>query len=84
MEMFSLKNKTAIVTGSLGLIGKEHCDALAEAGANVVVTDINENKCKEYAKSLITESLGIAVDVTNPDSIKKLRDEVIQKIGHIE
>jgi len=84
MEMFSLKNKTAIVTGSLGLIGKEHCDALAEAGANVVVTDINENKCKEYAKSLITESLGIAVDVTNPDSIKKLRDEVIQKFGHID
>lgn len=82
--MFSLKNKTAIVTGSLGLIGKEHCDALAEAGANVVVTDINENKCKEYAKSLITESLGIAVDVTNPDSIKKLRDEVIQKFGHID
>jgi len=84
MEMFSLKNKTAIVTGALGLIGKEHCKALAVAGANVVVTDTDENKCKEFAKSLINESIGHFVDVTIPDSIKKLRDEVIKKYGHID
>ena len=84
MEMFSLKNKTAIIKGALGLIGKEHCKALAVAGANVVVTDTDENKCKEFAKSLINESIGHFVDVTIPDSIKKLRDEVIKKYGHID
>lgn len=83
MELFSLKNKTAIVTGALGLIGKEHCNALSEAGANVIVADLNEVKCEEFAKSLQTKSLGLELDVTNSDSIKSLRDKVLNQFGHI-
>ena len=84
MELFSLNNKTAIVTGALGLIGKEHCMASSEAGANVVVADINEKDCVEFAKTLENESIGVALDVTEPDSIKKLRDKVLAKFGHID
>jgi NAD(P)-dependent dehydrogenase (short-subunit alcohol dehydrogenase family) len=84
MELFSLKNKVAIVTGALGLIGKEHCKALSEAGANVIVADINEVKCEKFAKSLQTKSLGFELDVTNPDSIKKLRDETLNQFEHID
>ena len=84
MEIFSLKNKTAIVTGALGLIGKEHCRALAEAGANVIAVDVDKMKCGEFAKSLETESIGIETDVTNPDSIKNLRDTVLAKFKHID
>ncbi|MCL6099533.1 MAG: SDR family oxidoreductase [Bacteroidetes bacterium] len=84
MELFSLKNKTAIVTGALGLIGKEHCRALSEAGANVVVADINEKDCVEFAKTLETESIGVTLDVTEPNSIKKLRDKILAKFGHID
>lgn len=84
MELFSLKNKTAIVTGALGLLGKEHCKALSEAGANVIAADINELECADFAKTLQTESMGSGLDVTNPDSIKKLRDKVLQKFGHID
>ncbi|MDP3582437.1 MAG: SDR family NAD(P)-dependent oxidoreductase, partial [Ignavibacteria bacterium] len=84
MELFSLKNITANVTGALGLIGKEHCKALSEAGANVVVADIDETKCGDFAKELQTNSLGASLDVTNPDSIKSLRDKVLDKFGHID
>lgn len=84
MDLFSLKNKTAIVTGALGLIGKEHCRALAEAEANIVVVDLDENKCEEFAKELPTESLGLCIDVTNPDSIKNIRDKVLEKFKHID
>lgn len=84
MDLFSLKNKVAIVTGAIGLIGKEHCKALSEAGANVIVTDIDEQKCIEFAKTLQTESLGIDMDVTNPESIKFVRDKVLEKFGHID
>ena len=84
MELFSLKNKTAIVTGALGLIGKEHCKALSEAGANIAVADIDETECRNFAKELQTSSFGITLDVTNPDSIKSLRDKVLSKFGHID
>jgi NAD(P)-dependent dehydrogenase (short-subunit alcohol dehydrogenase family) len=84
MELFSLKDKTAVVTGSLGLIGKEHCRALSEAGANVIAADLDADKCGEFALTLLTESMGISLDVTSPESVNGLRDKVIQKFGHID
>ena len=84
MELFSLKNKTAIVTGALGLLGKEHCKALSEAGANVVVADLDEIKCSDFAKTLYFDSNGIQLDVTQEVSIKKLRDEVLRIYGSID
>ncbi|WKZ68902.1 MAG: SDR family oxidoreductase [Melioribacteraceae bacterium] len=82
--MFSLKNKIAIVTGALGLIGKEHCIALSEAGANVIVADIDDKKCEEFAKTLKSESIGIGIDVTNKDSLISARDKILEKFGHID
>lgn len=83
-EIFSLKNKTAIVTGGLGLIGQQHCFALAEAGAHVVVADIDLEKCVEFAKQLPSPSIGISCDITSPDSIKNLRELTIDEFGSIE
>lgn len=84
MNLFSLKNRTVIVTGALGLIGKEHCKALSDAGANVIVADLDESECIEFAKSLSTKSLGSVLDVTDPESIKRLRDKVLEKFLHID
>ncbi|MDQ7817741.1 MAG: SDR family oxidoreductase [Melioribacteraceae bacterium] len=84
MKIFDLHNKTAIVTGALGLIGKEHCKALSEAGANVAVADLDETECQKFSKTLSSESIGVSLDVTNPDSIKSLRDKILEKFGHID
>jgi NAD(P)-dependent dehydrogenase (short-subunit alcohol dehydrogenase family) len=84
LELFSLKNKVAIVTGALGLIGKNHCVALSEAGANVIVCDLDESKCKEFASSLPTKSIGIGVDITNKSSVENLRDKTIKEFGRID
>jgi NAD(P)-dependent dehydrogenase (short-subunit alcohol dehydrogenase family) len=84
MELFSLRGKTAIVTGALGLIGKEHCKALSEAGANVVVADLNEETCKEFASTLSTESIGLSLNVADKDSVESVRDKIIEKFGHID
>lgn len=84
MELFSLKGKSAVVTGAAGLIGKEHCRALSEAGANVIAADMDLDKTTALAGSLTTESIGVELDVTSPESIKKLRDAVIKKFGHID
>jgi len=84
MELFSLKNKTAIVTGAVGLIGKKHCEALAEAGANVVVADVNEGACVAFAKQLGERHLGVQVDVTDEVSLKDARSKVLAKYGTID
>jgi NAD(P)-dependent dehydrogenase (short-subunit alcohol dehydrogenase family) len=84
LELFSLKDKVAIITGALGLIGKNHCFALSEAGANIVVCDLDELKCQEFAKSLTTKSIGIGVNITNKSSIENLKDKTIKEFGKID
>lgn len=84
MDIFSLKNKTAIVTGALGLIGKKHCEALANAGANVVVADVNAVKSVEFAASLGSNHLGLGVDVTSEASLKAAKDAIVAKYGSID
>jgi NAD(P)-dependent dehydrogenase (short-subunit alcohol dehydrogenase family) len=84
MELFSLKNKTAIVTGALGLLGKKHCEALAQAGANVVVADINETAAEQFAESLGEQHGGLKVDVTSERSLKEARDKIITRYGSID
>jgi len=84
LELFSLKNKVAIVTGALGLIGKNHCEALSEAGANVVVCDLDETKCKNFASTLPTKSIGVGVDITDKLSVENLRDKTLTEFGKID
>lgn len=83
MELFSLKNKTAIVTGALGLIGKQHCYALSEAGANVIVADLNKEKAIKFANELSTESMGVFLDVTNKENIMELNNQIKETYGSI-
>ncbi len=69
-DLFSLTNKIAIVTGALGLLGKNHCSALSEAGANVIVVDIKENDCQKFAETLTIKSIGVGCDITDIESVK--------------
>jgi NAD(P)-dependent dehydrogenase (short-subunit alcohol dehydrogenase family) len=83
-ELFSLKNKTAIVTGALGLLGKKHCEALAQAGASVIVADINESAAIDFAGTLGGQHCGLKVDVTSDASLKVARDKILERYGSID
>jgi NAD(P)-dependent dehydrogenase (short-subunit alcohol dehydrogenase family) len=83
-ELFSLNGRVAIVTGALGLIGKNHCKALTEAGASVVVCDTDERKCKEFVTTFSDKSIGIGVDISNKKSILNLKNEIIEKFGKVD
>jgi NAD(P)-dependent dehydrogenase (short-subunit alcohol dehydrogenase family) len=85
MNYFDLTHKTAIVTGACGLIGQKHCEALAEAGANVIVADLNLDKAREVALGLPgAEHLALAVDVTSPESLAAARDAILARFSHID
>jgi NAD(P)-dependent dehydrogenase (short-subunit alcohol dehydrogenase family) len=83
-EIFSLKNKVAIVTGACGLLGKEHCYALAEAGAKVVVADVNEELCDEVMLQLGEGHLAVSTDVTSKRSLLNAKKEIVEKYGRID
>lgn len=83
MNLFRLDGRVAIVTGACGLIGKEHCNALSEAGAFVIVADLNEENATTVASSL-PNAIGVAVDITNKKSIESLRDRVLSKYNRID
>lgn len=83
-ESFSLSGKTAIVTGALGLLGKQHCRALAEAGANVVALDLDETFCEEFAASLPNLSIGAGADVTEPESLEAAKKKALSRFGAID
>jgi NAD(P)-dependent dehydrogenase (short-subunit alcohol dehydrogenase family) len=82
--MFDLKDKVAIVTGAMGLLGKEHCYALADAEAHVVACDLDVHACQEFAQSLSTDSLGLGLDVTNMESIQKAKVRILERFHHID
>lgn len=83
-ELFSLKGKTAIVTGALGLIGRNHCLALNEAGASIVIADTDEQKCKDFASRHFTDSIGVQLDVTQKESVIEMKETVLSKFGKID
>ncbi len=84
--MFSLKNKVALVTGARRGIGRAIALALAEAGAKVVVTDIDEKECEAVVKEiekLGSEGLAKKLDVTNKKEIEEVVAETIKKFGKL-
>lgn len=84
IDMFLLEGKTAIVTGALGLIGREHCKALFKAGANVVVADINGEECTRFAESLGDRAYGIKIDVTDKSNLTEVKDKILGHFGSID
>jgi NAD(P)-dependent dehydrogenase (short-subunit alcohol dehydrogenase family) len=83
-QKFKLTRDWALVTGAAGLLGIEHCRALLEAGANVVMVDINAERLSE-AQGMVTKdypdsSILISnTDITSENSVKVLLQNLIEK-----
>ena len=81
----SLSRKVALVTGARGGIGKAIADKLAEQGANVVLTDIDESPLKEalddYPKDM---AVYVPCDVTQTDSIEKAYKLACLEFGGVD
>jgi NAD(P)-dependent dehydrogenase (short-subunit alcohol dehydrogenase family) len=84
MDLFSLENKIAVVTGACGLLGTQHCEALAEAGARVVVTDLQAAGCVRLAERLGPGHLGVGLDVSDPGSLQRAKGTILDKYGRID
>jgi NAD(P)-dependent dehydrogenase (short-subunit alcohol dehydrogenase family) len=94
MDLFSLYDKVAVVTGACGLLGRQHCEALAAAGAKVVVTDLDEQAAWPVAAGLGAagladpnkegEHLAIGLDVTDRASLESAKRRILERYGRLD
>jgi len=87
-KLFDLTGNIVILTGASGLLGAQYSHGLSQAGANVILADIDYSKCKRLAKNLEkkydTKPLALKVDVTNRTSVKKMVSKVLKKFSKID
>jgi len=86
-DKFDLSGRVAVVTGGAGLLGAEFCRTLAEAGAAVVVVDLNASASQAIADTLTKsgyEVLAVPADITNPASVNGLVKKVLSTFGRLD
>ncbi|MEF7493560.1 MULTISPECIES: SDR family oxidoreductase [Lysinibacillus] len=88
INKFSIRGKTAIVTGGAGILGSHFCRGLADAGASVAVVDIDVQKATEVANSITknfeVKAKGIFCDLTSEQSVIEMVESVVKEFGTID
>lgn len=88
IDRFKLLDKVIVITGGTGILGTLYCKRLADAGAQVVVADLDEEKCQALAIEITQQTgrraEGIAVDLTNEQSVKIWAKEIFAKFGKVD
>ena len=88
MITIDLSGRVGLVTGSAGGLGAACARKLAEAGANVVLADIQYEKVLEQAGSISkdagVECIALCLDVTKWADVENAVTEAVQKFGHLD
>jgi NAD(P)-dependent dehydrogenase (short-subunit alcohol dehydrogenase family) len=82
--VIALDGKVCVVTGALGLIGRELARALAEAGGRVVLTDLDHGACVDRAHALGGGAMGHGADITKRDTLVSLLAAIVDRFGQID
>ncbi len=86
-ELFDCHGKTAIVTGGGRGLGRVMAEALAEAGANIVVCSRKLEACEETAHGLSamgTKALAMSCDVTSAEQIDRVVDAALREFHSVD
>ncbi len=87
LNKFRLDGKIAVVTGAARGIGFATADALSEAGATVVITDMDGTAATIAANQLKAKGRNIdhvELDVTDPRAVEKVQQELTMRHGRID
>lgn len=85
----NFQNKSVLVTGAASGIGLETVKAFLQCGADVYMTDYNENELALQVSTLRNEYPGqkiisVAADITNEEQVKKIPEIIWQSTGKVD
>jgi 3-oxoacyl-[acyl-carrier protein] reductase len=87
MSEHALSGQVAIVTGSARGIGKSIALGLARRGADVVISDVDEEQAKKTAEEITAldrRSLAIACDVSKREEVFSLVERTVEELGGLD
>jgi NAD(P)-dependent dehydrogenase (short-subunit alcohol dehydrogenase family)/rhamnose utilization protein RhaD (predicted bifunctional aldolase and dehydrogenase) len=89
LQQGKVNNKTVIITGGAQGFGAGIARGMISEGANVMLADLNEEKCQELAKALNStdvknEALCLKTDVSEPASVEKLIYATVVNFGGLD
>lgn len=88
LEKMRLDGKSAFVTGGARGIGKSVATALAEAGADVAIVDIDLDEAQKTAAQIAGETgrktIALKTDVTDPKEVDAMIDSLLAAFGKID
>ncbi len=87
-ELISLKDRNAVVTGGARGIGLAICERFAEAGANVLIGDLDEKQAQEAAERIAQQHgvsmIATLLDVADSGSIGAVATQAVRELGGVD
>lgn len=87
-QLISLAGRVAVVTGGAQGLGRAIVDRLAEAGATVVIADLDHGRATSTAEQVAerhgVRALGVAMDVANSADVDRVAGELEREVGRVD
>jgi NAD(P)-dependent dehydrogenase (short-subunit alcohol dehydrogenase family) len=85
--LFNIHGQTAFITGGSGILGSAMAHGLAQAGANVVIIGLHEEKTRVVAESIAAQggkALAIACNVLERADLQRALEQVTATFGRVD
>jgi len=85
--LFTVKEKTVVITGGAGVLCGRLACALAREGAKVAILDFNEKGAREVVREIKSRggsALAVKVDILDKDALHRAKDLVRQEFGQVD
>lgn len=84
MELNNLKNKTVLLTGGAGWLAEHFTKSLVDAGAKVVLVDVDKDAVAQRAAMFGDSAVGMQMDVTKDEEVASVFATAIDAFGSID